>query len=101
MNDLMTAGVHRQWKDQFVVWLNPHLGMAPLDVAGGPGDIAVRIAKRPRAHGEQAKISVCDINLPMLEQGRRRPEEDAANIAWVCGDAEDLPIKDASQDAYT
>jgi demethylmenaquinone methyltransferase/2-methoxy-6-polyprenyl-1,4-benzoquinol methylase len=101
MNDLMSAGVHRLWKDQFVDWLNPQPGMAALDVAGGTGDIAFRIAKRTRAKGEQADITVCDINLPMLEQGRRRPEASAANIAWVCGDAEDLPIEDASQDAYT
>lgn len=101
MNDLMSAGVHRLWKDRFVDWLNPQPGMASLDVAGGTGDIAFRIAKRTRAKGEEAKITVCDINLPMLEQGRRRPEADAANIAWVCGDAEDLPIEDASQDAYT
>jgi demethylmenaquinone methyltransferase/2-methoxy-6-polyprenyl-1,4-benzoquinol methylase len=101
MNDLMSAGVHRLWKDQFVDWLNPQPRMAMLDVAGGTGDIAFRIAKRTRAKGEEAKITVCDINLPMLEQGRRRPEAAAANIAWVCGDAEDLPIEDASQDAYT
>src|SRR3954470_6516973 len=67
MNDLMSAGVHRLWKDQFVDWLNPQPGMAALDVAGGTGDIAFRIAKRTRARGEQAKITVCDINLSMLE----------------------------------
>jgi demethylmenaquinone methyltransferase/2-methoxy-6-polyprenyl-1,4-benzoquinol methylase len=101
MNDLMSAGVHRLWKDQFVDWLNPQPRMAVLDVAGGTGDIAFRVAKRTRAKGEQAQITVCDINLPMLEQGRRRPEANTANIAWVCGDAENLPIEDAGQDAYT
>jgi demethylmenaquinone methyltransferase / 2-methoxy-6-polyprenyl-1,4-benzoquinol methylase len=101
MNDLMSAGVHRLWKDQFVDWLNPQPGMAVLDVAGGTGDVAFRIAARTRARGEEAQITVCDINLPMLEQGLRRPEAKTANIAWVCGDAEDLPIEDASQDAYT
>ena len=101
MNDLMSAGFHRLWKDQFVDWLNPQPRMAMLDVAGGTGDIAFRIAKRTRAKGEEAEITVCDINLPMLEQGRRRPEAAATNIAWVCGDAENLPIEDASQDAYT
>ncbi len=101
MNDLMSAGVHRLWKDQFVNWLNPQPGMAALDVAGGTGDIAFRIAKRIRAKGKEAAITVCDINLPMLEQGRLRPEASAANIAWLCGDAEHLPIEDASQDAYT
>ena len=81
MNDLMSAGVHRLWKDQFVDWLNPQPGMAVLDVAGGTGDIAFRIATRTRAKGEQAKITVCDINLPMLEQGRRRP---AATCSGRC-----------------
>jgi demethylmenaquinone methyltransferase/2-methoxy-6-polyprenyl-1,4-benzoquinol methylase len=94
------GGRHRLWKDQFVDWLNPQPGMAAWTWRG-TGDIAFRIAKRTRAKGEEAEITVCDINLPMLEQGRRRPEADAANIAWVCGDAEDLPIEDASQDAYT
>src|SRR5258706_769050 len=101
MNDLMSAGVHRLWKDQFVDWLNPQPGMAALDVAGGTGDIAFRIAKRIRTKGKEAAITVCDINLPMLEQGRLRPEASGANIAWLCGDAEHLPIEDASQDAYT
>jgi len=101
MNDLMSAGVHRLWKDAFVAWLNPQPGMAVLDVAGGTGDIAFRIARRARAKGGSAKITVCDINAAMLEQGKRRPEAGDASIAWVCGDAENLPIEDESQDAYT
>jgi len=101
MNDLMSAGVHRLWKDRFVDWLNPQGGQAVLDVAGGTGDIAFRIARRVRGKGGEAMIAVCDINLAMLEQGKRRPEARDANIAWVCGDAEDLPIEDSSQDAYT
>jgi demethylmenaquinone methyltransferase/2-methoxy-6-polyprenyl-1,4-benzoquinol methylase len=101
MNDLMSAGVHRIWKDIFVDWLNPQPGMAVLDVAGGTGDIAFRIAERTRTKGEAAKITICDINLAMLEQGVGRPEARDANIAWVCGDAENLPIETASQDAYT
>jgi len=101
MNDLMSAGVHRLWKDRFVDWLNPQPGMAVLDVAGGTGDIAFRIAERSKGKGEDPEITVCDINLAMLEQGVRRPEARDAPIAWVCGDAEDLPIEDASQDAYT
>jgi demethylmenaquinone methyltransferase/2-methoxy-6-polyprenyl-1,4-benzoquinol methylase len=101
MNDLMSAGVHRLWKDSFVDWLNPQAGMAVLDVGGGTGDIAFRIAARARAKGGEAAITVCDINLAMLEQGTRRPEANDGAIIWVCGDAEKLPIEDASQDAYT
>jgi demethylmenaquinone methyltransferase/2-methoxy-6-polyprenyl-1,4-benzoquinol methylase len=102
MNDLMSGGVHRLWKDRFVDWLNPQPGMAVLDVAGGTGDIALRIAERTRGHkGGEAAITVCDISLAMLEQGMRRAQPREANIAWVCGDAEKLPIEDASQDAYT
>ena len=101
MNDLMSAGVHRLWKDTFVDWLNPRPGMAVLDVAGGTGDIAFRIAARTRAKGGEAKITVCDINCAMLEQGKLRPEARAADIVWTAGDAERLPIQTASQDAYT
>jgi demethylmenaquinone methyltransferase/2-methoxy-6-polyprenyl-1,4-benzoquinol methylase len=101
MNDLMSGGVHRLWKDQFVAQLNPQPGMAVLDVAGGTGDIAFRIARRTRAKGEQAKITVCDINFAMLEQGKLRSEAGDAGVAWLCGDAEALPVKAASQDAYT
>ena len=101
MNDLMSAGLHRLWKDNFVDWLNPQPDIAVLDVAGGTGDIAFRIAARARAKGGEAAVTVCDINLAMLEQGVRRPEAHDASITWVCGDAEKLPIEDASQDAYT
>src|SRR5882757_1605582 len=69
MNDLMSAGVHRLWKDTFVDWLSPRSGMAVLDVAGGTGDIAFRIAARTQNKGPSAKITVCDINFAMLEQG--------------------------------
>jgi demethylmenaquinone methyltransferase/2-methoxy-6-polyprenyl-1,4-benzoquinol methylase len=74
MNDLMSAGVHRLWKDAFVDWLNPQAGMAVLDVAGGTGDIAFRIAARARAKSGEAAITVCDINVAMLGQGMKRPK---------------------------
>src|SRR3954453_8761490 len=62
MNDLMSAGVHRLWKDAFVDWLNPQPGMAVLDVAGGTGDIAFRIAARQKTKGAPGPITICDIN---------------------------------------
>jgi len=101
MNDLMSAGVHRLWKDAFVDWLNPRPGWAVLDVAGGTGDIAFRIAQRLRSKGGAAAITVCDLNEDMLRQGRSRPEANDHTIAWLCGDAEALPVEDSSQDAYT
>lgn len=101
MNDLMSAGVHRLWKDAFVDWLNPQAGWSVLDVAGGTGDIAFRIAERLRPKGGAAKITVCDLNEDMLKHGRRRPEASDPTIVWLCGDAEALPVEDSSQDAYT
>ncbi len=100
MNDLMSGGVHRLWKDSMVEWLNPQPGWRVLDVAGGTGDIAFRIAAAARAKGGEAEITVCDINADMLNEGVRRADGET-NIEWVCGDAEALPIPDASMDAYT
>src|SRR5689334_9722895 len=101
MNDLMSAGVHRLWKDAFVDWLNPRAGWSVLDVAGGTGDIAFRIAERLRPKGGAAQITVCDLNQDMLKQGRRRADAKDPTIVWLCGDAEALPLEESSQDAYT
>ena len=102
MNDLMSAGVHRIWKDAMVEWLNPQPGWKSLDVAGGTGDIAFRIAELARARGGEAAVTVCDINAAMLGEGvRRAKEKDEGSIEWVCGNAESLPFPDASFDSYT
>jgi demethylmenaquinone methyltransferase/2-methoxy-6-polyprenyl-1,4-benzoquinol methylase len=109
MNDLMSAGVHRLWKDRFVDWLNPQPGLRYLDVAGGTGDIARRIASRLKTRGSgktrdsraSGEITVCDINPEMLAQGVARGGVAVGEVAWVCGDAERLPLRDASQDVYT
>jgi demethylmenaquinone methyltransferase/2-methoxy-6-polyprenyl-1,4-benzoquinol methylase len=102
MNDLMSAGVHRLWKDAMVEWLNPRPGWHVLDVAGGTGDIAFRIAEHARAHGGEARITVCDINKDMVGEGLRRGQAKGETaIEWLTGDAEALPIPDASMDAYT
>ncbi len=85
-----------------VEWLNPQPGMQVLDVAGGTGDIAFRISELARARGGDAAITVCDINADMLAEGVRRAELAGERAThWVCGDAERLPIPDASMDAYT
>ena len=102
MNDLMSAGVHRIWKDAMVEWLGPRPGWKTLDVAGGTGDIAFRIADMARARGGEAAITVCDINADMLGEGKRRAAEKGETaIEWVCGNAESLPFPDAVFDAYT
>jgi demethylmenaquinone methyltransferase/2-methoxy-6-polyprenyl-1,4-benzoquinol methylase len=100
MNDLMSGGVHRIWKDIFVDWLAPQPDMRFLDVAGGTGDIARRIVERVERRGGTAEVIVCDINPEMLGQGIAR-SGGAGGIAWICGDAEKLPVGDGSQDAYT
>jgi demethylmenaquinone methyltransferase/2-methoxy-6-polyprenyl-1,4-benzoquinol methylase len=102
MNDLMSGGIHRLWKDAMVEWLNPQPGQAVLDVAGGTGDIAFRVSELARARGGEAEITVCDINFDMLAEGiARAGARGERGIRWICGDAEALPFADASQDAYT
>src|SRR5258708_20282608 len=102
MNALMSAGVHRLWKDAMVEWLNPQPGWRVLDVAGGTGEIAFRIAELARKRGGEATITVCDINADMVKEGVRRAQSLGEHaIDWLTGDAEALPIADSSIDAYT
>ena len=102
MNDLMSAGLHRLWKDGMVAWLNPpkRPGWKVLDVAGGTGDIAFRIV---RASDGQAHATVLDINGSMLAVGRDRAEKRnlLGNVDFVEANAEELPFADGSFDAYT
>jgi demethylmenaquinone methyltransferase/2-methoxy-6-polyprenyl-1,4-benzoquinol methylase len=102
MNDVMSMGVHRIWKDAMVEWLNPRPGWHSLDVAGGTGDIAFRIAAMARSRGGEASVTVCDINEKMVGEGKRRAEvKGEGAITWTVGDAEALPVPDASFDSYT
>ena len=103
MNDVMSGGLHRLWKDDLINWLMPPRSMAPwrhLDVAGGTGDIALRVM---RAAGPNAHSLICDISGEMLEAGRRRLAKlpEGQRIDFVEGNAEALPFSDRSQDAYT
>jgi demethylmenaquinone methyltransferase/2-methoxy-6-polyprenyl-1,4-benzoquinol methylase len=102
MNDLMSAGMHRVWKDAMVTWLNPpkRPGWRSLDVAGGTGDIAFRIVE---ASDRNAHVTVLDINGSMLTVGRERAEKKgiAANLDFVEANAEELPFPDETFDAYT
>ena len=99
MNDVMSGGVHRIWKDAMMDWLAPRNGQRLLDVAGGTGDIAFRFLDRaPQAHA-----TVLDMTESMLREGERRSE--AAQLAdkldWVVGDAMALPFEDNIFDVYT
>ncbi len=99
MNDLVSGGAHRLWKEAMIDWLTPRPGMRLLDVAGGTGDIAFRFLKRLKGDGH---VTVCDLTSAMLDEGARRAEKDGvANIDWVCGDAMALPFADRSFDACT
>ena len=99
MNDLMSMGIHRVWKDAMMDWLAPRPGQRLLDVAGGTGDVAFRFLKR--ASG--ASAVVCDMTEPMLIEGRKRAEAErmADSLDWVVGDAMALPFPDNSFDVYT
>lgn len=98
MNDVMSFGLHRSWKADFISWLGPRAGMQLLDLAGGTGDIALRAYEKGCRD-----VTVCDINAAMLGQGRDRFLDCGVmqNVEWVCGDAESLPFPDRSFDACT
>ncbi|PJE28013.1 demethylmenaquinone methyltransferase / 2-methoxy-6-polyprenyl-1,4-benzoquinol methylase [Pseudooceanicola antarcticus] len=99
MNDAMSLGIHRIWKDAMMDWLAPRPGQRLLDVAGGTGDISFRFLKRAGS----GHATVLDLTEPMLVAGRQRAE--AASMAdqldWVVGDAMALPFDDNTFDTYT
>jgi demethylmenaquinone methyltransferase/2-methoxy-6-polyprenyl-1,4-benzoquinol methylase len=104
MNDLMSGGIHRLWKNEMVTALKPRPGQRLLDVAGGTGDIALRAV--PRLLGNEAADAgavVCDASAAMLVIGRARALDQGilVGIEWVCADAERLPVADRSVDLYT
>ena len=110
MNDLMSGGLHRLWKTRLVDVLSPRPGQTFVDVAGGTGDVALRIhdrvtkqAKRSDRQVRGNPISVCDINAEMLGHGRNRAIDRGllSGVTWTCGNAEALPFPDMSFDAYT
>ena len=99
MNDVMSVGIHRIWKDAMMDWLAPRSDQRLLDVAGGTGDIAFRFLRR--APG--ATAVVCDMTESMLVSGQQRADAEklADQLQWVVGDAMDLPFEDSSFDVYT
>ncbi|XP_032166725.1 2-methoxy-6-polyprenyl-1,4-benzoquinol methylase, mitochondrial [Mustela erminea] len=133
MNDMMSLGIHRIWKDMLVWKMHPFPGTQLLDVAGGTGDIAFRflnyveaqhkgklkrqlraqqnlsweeIARKYQNEEDPlggSRVVVCDINKEMLKVGKQkaRAQGHKAGLAWVLGDAEELPFDDDKFDVYT
>lgn len=100
MNDAMSMGMHRGWKDRFVKRVKPQPGEQILDMAGGTGDIAFRMADRG------ANITVADINQDMLDVGAERAldrdeAEGAGSLVFTCQNAEEVSFASSSFDAYT
>lgn len=116
MNDVMSFGVHRLWKQHLMAMIKPRAGARYLDVAGGTGDIAFLLAdkaeadarRRGLANGTRADITVCDITEGMLVEGRKRCDrrqvrypQYESNFDWVCGTATGLALPSNHFDTYT
>ncbi len=99
MNDVMSVGIHRIWKEAMMDWLAPRAGQKLLDVAGGTGDVSFKFLKRAGS----GHATVCDLTEGMLVEGRKRAEAEqlADSLDWVVGDAMNLPFDDNSFDVYT
>jgi len=96
MNDLMSGGLHRLWKDRFVNRVKPRSGVHFLAMAGGTGDVAFRMARRG------AQVTVSDINADMLAVGEQRAEaKQLPGLTWQVENAEELSFTDGAFDAYT
>ena len=96
MNDIMSFGAHRYWKELLIDWLSPKEGMHIIDVAGGTGDVERRFLKRVKGNG---RVTVCDPNEFMVEEGKKNCTY-RDKIEWVVAPAEDLPFKENKFDAY-
>ena len=96
MNDIMSLGAHRYWKELLIDWLSPEKEMHIIDVAGGTGDVARRFLKRVKGKG---KATVCDPNEFMVKEGKKN-HTFRDNIEWIVAPAEDLPFKENTFDAY-
>ena len=100
MNDFMSLGIHRVWKESMLDWLAPRRGQSLIDVAGGTGDIAFNFIKRAKTG---ANATILDLTESMMIEGKKKtidlPEE--SQINWVCGDAMRMPFRDSTFDVYT
>ena len=100
MNDFMSLGIHRVWKESMLDWLAPRRGQSLIDVAGGTGDIAFNFIKRAKTG---ANATILDLTESMMIEGKKKtidlPEE--TQINWVCGDAMRMPFSNCTFDVYT
>ena len=98
MNDLMSGGVHRLWKDALMDWLAPCKGQVLIDLAGGTGDIALRFLKRGGSH-----VHIVDINPDMISAGKKRRDIKAYSnqLDWTVASAEDIPLKTGTAERVT
>ena len=97
MNDIMSLGVHRIWKDKFIDWMNPQPNTKLIDVASGTGDIASLFFTRSNGTGE---IICVEPNKEMLEQGKIKLKK-YNSIKWINSSAESIPVKDNTFDYYS
>jgi len=97
MNDIMSFGIHRIWKDKFIDWMNPSQDSKLIDVASGTGDIAKLFSKR---NNDIPKITCIEPNSEMFQEGKKNLK-DFKNIKWIKAQAESLPIKDNIYDFYS
>ena len=97
MNDIMSFGVHRVWKDKLIDWLNPQINTNLIDVASGTGDIAKLFLDRL---GKSAQITCIEPNKEMLKQGKIKLKK-YNTINWINAKAEKIPVKDSTYDYYT
>ena len=94
----MSFGIHHFWKNELIKEINLKDGFLLLDVAGGTGDIASRVLKK----FDSSEVTICDNNFSMIERGiKKTTNAGHADITWLCGDAEKLPISDEQYDYYT
>jgi len=97
MNDIMSFGIHRLWKEKFIEWMNPHSDSKLIDVASGTGDIAKLFSKK---NNNSSPITCIEPNAGMIEQGKENLKE-FKNIKWIKAQAEKLPLEDNIFDFYT
>ena len=97
MNDIMSFGIHRIWKERFIDWMNPHTNSKLIDVASGTGDIAKLFSRK---NNHLSEITCVEPNNEMFEEGKKNLKK-LKNINWIKSQAEKLPLKDNTYDYYS